>query len=235
MADAAGVPLVVHENFRFQPWYRSIKQAILNGAVGDPLQLTFRLRPGDGQGADAYLDRQPYFQTMPRFLVHETLVHWIDTFRFLFGAPDAVFADLRKLNPVIAGEDAGFVLFRYTDGRRAMIDGNRLLDHAATNTRCTMGEAWVEGTGGTLRLSGDGAVTARDFGDLEERVLLRPSTHEGFGGDCVYHLQRHVIDALDNGHGFENEARDYLGVIAIENAIYQSSDLCTWVELDNNF
>ena len=36
-------------------------------------------RFGDGQGPRAYLDRQPYFQTMPRLLVHETAIHWIDT------------------------------------------------------------------------------------------------------------------------------------------------------------
>ena len=42
---------------------------------------------------DAYLARQPYFQTMERFLVHEVAVHWIDTFRFLQGEVEAVFKD----------------------------------------------------------------------------------------------------------------------------------------------
>lgn len=235
LAQEVGVPLVIHENFRFQPWYRVIRDAIAAGEIGDPLQLTFQLRPGDGQGPRAYLDRQPYFQTMPRFLVHETLVHWIDTFRFLFGAPEAVFADLRKLNPVIVGEDAGYVLFRYADGRRAMIDGNRLLDHAAENTRCTMGEALVEGTGGTLRLSGDGAVHARAFGEKEEHTMLASSTHVGFGGDCVYHLQAHVVAALQNQQSFENEAREYCQVIATEEAIYRSAELGEWVALDQSF
>jgi predicted dehydrogenase len=43
LAEAAGVTLVVHENFRFQPWYRTIRQALDNRAIGDVLQLTFRL------------------------------------------------------------------------------------------------------------------------------------------------------------------------------------------------
>ncbi|RMF40263.1 MAG: gfo/Idh/MocA family oxidoreductase, partial [Alphaproteobacteria bacterium] len=166
LAEAAGIPLIVHENFRFQPWYRAIRAEIEAGAIGEVLQLTFRLRPGDGQGPDAYLDRQPYFRQMPRFLVHETAVHWIDTFRYLMGPPEAVFADLRKMNPVIAGEDAGYILFRYPGGRRAMFDGNRLLDHAADNTRCTMGEALAEGNGGTMELRGDGSVHLRAFGAL---------------------------------------------------------------------
>ena len=102
-AEAAGAQIIVHENFRFQPWYRWLKTALTEGLIGQVHQLTFRLRPGDGQGAEAYLDRQPYFQTMERFLVHETAVHWVDTFRFLLGEPTAVYADLRKMNPAIAG------------------------------------------------------------------------------------------------------------------------------------
>ena len=231
LSEAAGIPVIVHENFRFQPWYRAIKAEIDQGAIGEVLQLTFRLRPGDGQGARAYLDRQPYFQKMPRFLVRETAVHWVDTFRFLMGEPQAVFADLRRLNPVIAGEDAGYVLFSYAGGRRAMFDGNRLLDHAAEDTRCTMGEALIEGSAGTIELRGDGSVHVRRFGERAWREALSPSVHEGFGGDCVYRLQDHVVQAVLGKVGFENLARDYLPVIAAENAIYASAEAGTWVRL----
>ena len=183
----------------------------------------------DGQGERAYLDRQPYFQNMPRFLIHETAVHWIDTFRYLAGPPTRVFADLRRMNPVIAGEDAGYILFDQGDGVRSVFDGNRLLDHAATNTRCTMGEALIEGTEGTLTLLGDGSVHLRAFGSLDTEELLTPSTAKGFGGDCVLHLQSHVVDALLSGAALENEASDYLAVVAIEEAIYRSSETGAWV------
>lgn len=229
LAAEAGVPLIVHENFRFQPWYRVMKAAMDKGDIGDLLQITFRLRPGDGQGPEAYLDRQPYFQQMPRFLVHETAVHWIDTFRYLAGLPKQVFADLRQLNPVIAGEDAGMILFDQGNGVRAVFDGNRLLDHAATNTRCTMGEALVEGTAGTLTLFGDGSVHLRSFGDIDSTEILSPTTSKGFGGDCVYHLQTHVVQALLKGSAFENTAHDYLSVIAIEDAIYRSGAEGRWI------
>lgn len=222
-AEAAGARLIVHENFRFMPWYRFLKHVIAEGRIGTPLQATFRLRPGDGQGPQAYLDRQPYFQTMPRFLIHETGVHWVDVFRFLFGAPGAVYADLRRVNPVIAGEDAGYVIFEHDNGLRALFDGNRLLDHAADNTRRTMGEALIEGTKGTLTLWGDGSVHMRAFGAREPQQLLPPDTWEGFGGDCVHFLQSHVVAALQSGGPLENTARDYLEVIRIKDAIYASA------------
>lgn len=223
-AEAAGITLIVHENFRFMPWYRAISTALGAGRIGTVLQATFRLRPGDGQGPRAYLDRQPYFQTMPRFLIHETAVHWVDTFRYLFGDPLAVYADLRRINPALAGEDAGYVLFDHPGGIRALFDGNRLLDHAADNLRRTMGEGLIEGTDGAMTLWGDGRVELRAFGERESVAILPPDSHDGFGGDCVHALQRHVISALLNGTELVNLARDYLQVIRIRDAIYRSAE-----------
>ena len=222
-AEAAGARLVVHENFRFQPWYRTIKSELQAGTIGDALNATFRLRPGDGQGSKAYLDRQPYFQQMERFLVHETAVHWVDTFGYLFGPASAVYADLRRINPVIAGEDAGHVIFDHGPVR-ALFDGNRHLDHVADNLRRTMGEALIEGTAGVLTLYGDGSVTRRDFGSATAQTVLPADRWEGFGGDCVHALQSHVIRAMNDGTPLENEARDYLRVIAVKDAIYASAD-----------
>jgi predicted dehydrogenase len=232
LAKAKGVPLVVHENFRFQPWFRAIKTAIDDGAIGKPLQATFRLRPGDGQGPEAYLDRQPYFQEMTRFLIHETGVHYIDVFRFLFGNPNSVYADLHKVNPVIAGEDAGIIISDHPNNIRCLLDGNRNLDHLAENTRCTMGDGIFEGTDGTLTLFGDGAVQLRQFGTTLTNEIISPDKSESFGGDCTFLLQQSIIGSLIGHTTFENEAEDYLAVIEIENAIYDSSQMMRKVQLN---
>ena len=231
LAEDAGVPLIIHENFRFQPWYRFIKAQLDQGRIGQVNQVTFRLRPGDGQGPEAYLDRQPYFQKMPQLLIHETGVHFIDVFRYLLGNATEVYADLRKVNPVIAGEDAGYVVFDHPSGVRAVFDGNRCLDHSAKNTRCTMGEGLFEGTDGTIRLHGDGSVTLRAFGALTQEVILPPDTHDGFGGDCTHALQSHVVSGLLDGTPLENQARDYLDVIAAERAIYLSAQTRSKLEI----
>jgi len=222
-AKNANKILLVHENFRFQPWYRFIKEQLSDGLIGDALQLTLRLRPGDGQGPDAYRERQPYFQTMPRLLIHETGVHYIDVFRFLFGEPTSLYADLRRLNPAIKGEDAGYVVFEYEHGVRALLDGNRLLDHAAENLRCTMAEALVEGTTGTLSLHGDGSVWHRRFHEMQAVQLFTAIPSDQFGGDCAYHLQHHVVQHLVNGTALENTAEEYLSVLHQEQLVYQSS------------
>jgi predicted dehydrogenase len=224
IADTAKVLLVVHENFRFQPWYAEIKQRLESGSLGQIYQATFRLRPGDGQGPDAYLNRQPYFQKMDRFLVHETAIHFVDTFRYLFGEVADVFAELTRLNPAIAGEDAGIIIFRHRNGVRAVFDGNRLVDHPALNHRFTMGEMMVEGERGVLRLDGDGNLFERALRTNEWRPIDFERNDVGFAGDSVYRLQRHVVDHLAGGGPVANSAQDYIANLVIEDAIYRSAE-----------
>jgi predicted dehydrogenase len=223
VARAAGMRLVVHENFRFQPWYAVIKERIERGDLGNIHQVSFRLRPGDGQGPRAYLDRQPYFQTMQRLLVHETAIHFIDTFRFLLGDYRSVFADLRRLNPAIVGEDAGLLIFEHANGARSMFDGNRLVDHPAENRRLTMGEMLMEGSQAVLRLDGNGRLYRRAFGENTEQNVAYDWVNGAFAGDSVMRLQRHVVDAIRGDGALVNTAGDYLRCLEIEAAVYQSA------------
>jgi predicted dehydrogenase len=229
-AQGAGIRLIVHENFRFQPWYREAARLLQAGALGTPHGIAFRLRPGDGQGPDAYLTRQPYFQTMKRFLVHETAIHLIDTFRFLLGEIDAVFAWLRRLNPAIAGEDAGYILFRFASGAAGLFDGNRLNEHVSDDLRRTMGEMWLEGSAGVLRLDGAGRLWLKPHGG-DERQHVFAFEDRDFGGDCVHLLQRHVVAHLQGGGPLENDAASYLRNVEIEEAVYRSAAEGRWVDI----
>ncbi len=223
LAKQSRIKVVVHENFRFQPWYQAIKQLLQSNILGQVYQAQFRLRPGDGQGKDAYLARQPYFQRMPRFLIHETGIHFIDLFRYLFGEMDSVTASLRKLNLVIAGEDAGIVIFDMQSGVRCIFDGNRLADHPAQDRRLTMGELVIEGSKGTLQLDGDGQIWVRPFLANDESKHHYEWHNVDFGGDCVFRFQQHVVNHLLRGDALENSAADYLANIRVEEAIYASS------------
>ncbi len=229
-AEAAGTLLVVHENFRFQPWYREMHRLIAAGRLGALHGATFRLRPGDGQGAGAYLDRQPYFQQMQRFLVHETAIHFIDTFRYLMGEVTGVMARLRRLNPAIAGEDAGVIVLEFEAGRTALFDGNRLNDHVADNTRRTMGEMWLEGSAGVLRLDGMGGLWWKPHGGAEAAHDYAWAD-EGFAGDSVHAFQAHVLAHLQGDGALENTARDYLRNLEIEEAVYRSAQSGRYVDL----
>lgn len=244
------VALVVHENFRHQPWYHTIRQLLVEGLAGELYQATFRLRPGDGQGPDAYLARQPYFRDQAEFLVRETAVHFIDVFRYLFGEVDQVFASLTRLNPVIKGEDAGLILMRHASGLRTVIDANRLSDHASANTRLTMGEFIIEGAFGQISLNGFGEIRWRAHGSANSRLIDYKWRDHDFGGDCVFLTQQHILERIftyqtelvqqaqqvnvanDLCKGSappDNTAAAYIKNREIERAVYQSSEDGVWI------
>lgn len=229
LADG-GARILVHENFRFQPWYREAKRLLAEGLLGEPHSVLFRLRTGDGRGPDAYMARQPYFQQMKRFLIHETGIHFIDTFRYLLGEVGEVFADLRRLNPVIAGEDTGVVMFRFQGGERGTFDGNRLAEMAADNPRLSLGELWLEGSEARLRLDGDGGLWLKPNGQAECAHGYVWEDH-GFGGDCVHAFQQHALAHFIDGAPAETEIRDYLRNVEIEEAIYRSADEGRWIKV----
>lgn len=221
-AERAGVMLAVHENFRFMPWFMEANRLIQAGAIGRPLNITFRLRPGDGQGPDAYLSRQPYFQQMPRFLIHETGIHLIDVFRYLLGEITGVFARLRRINPAIKGEDAGLVIFDFASGAAGLFDGNRHVDHPSEDTRMTNGVLLAEGDAGVLRLDGYGKLFLRKLRG-EEYEHPYAWQDRGYGGDCVYGQSRHIVEHLTKCMPLVNSGRDYLRNLAIEEATYRSA------------
>jgi D-apiose dehydrogenase len=221
-AQARRTPLVVHENFRFMPWFRECRRLLDAGHFGRVHGISLRLRPGDGQGERAYLDRQPSFRTMPQLLVRETAVHFIDTFRWLLGEVRAVTARLRRLNPGIAGEDAGVLLLEFDDERTGLIDANRLNDHPAADSRRTMGELWLEGETGVLRLDGDARLWWKPHGAPEAEHRYPGLRADAAFGGAVAALHAHVLRHLDEGTALENSAADYLPNLHVQAAAYHA-------------
>ncbi|MEP6716822.1 MAG: Gfo/Idh/MocA family oxidoreductase [Terriglobia bacterium] len=221
-ARAAGVRFMVHENWRWQPWYREMKRIQGSGTVGDFTHIHFLMRMGDGWGENAYLDRQPFFRDYPRLLVYETGVHFIDTFRYLLGRITEVYAHLRRLNPVIQGEETGQVFFRFANGATAIWDANRYNEVESPSPRYTFGQMRIDATGGHITLDTEANLRIKPLGqsgcDLEY-----PHRNVNFGGDCVYALQRHFVDSMLTGGAFEANGDDYLETLAVVEAVYESA------------
>ena len=204
IAKKNGIALAVHENFRYQPWYRKINDLLEFSLIGDLFQVSFRMRPGDGQGK-------------------ETAIHLIDVYRYLFGDIKSVFASLSRLNKNIKGEDTGIVLIDFANGIKGLFDGNRLSDHVANDRRLTIGEMIVEGSKGTIRLNGNGEIFFRKFQENNEKLIKYKWSNKGFAGDSVFHYQKDVMEHFTKGKHLANSAEEYLNNLIIEDAIYKSN------------
>lgn len=217
------VRFVVHENFRFQPWHREIRKIIESDDLGRLFNLNFRSRMGDGWGEDAYLARQPYFRDYKKLLIYETGVHFIDTFRYHAGEVRSVYAILKKLNPVIKGEDAGLMILNFESDATAIWDANRYNESNYKNARYTFGEYLIEGSKGSLRLYPDGKISIQNLGKSEKEHTYSHN-NIGFAGDCCYIFQRDFIDNLISGNDFETNGENYLKTLKVQEAVYESAE-----------
>lgn len=221
-ARTAGVRFMVHENWRWQPWYRQIHSISGREEIGAFTHLYFRMRTGDGWGEDAYLARQPFFRDYPRLLVYETGVHFIDTFRYLLGEIVEVYANLRQLNPVIKGEETGQLFFRHAGGATSLLDANRYNENESDDPRFTFGDLRIDAMGGHLTMDTAGTLRVKPLGKPVYEVAY-PHERRGFAGDCVYAIQRHFVDCMQSGAEFEGNGEDYLKTLRVVDAVYESA------------
>jgi predicted dehydrogenase len=212
-AERADVLLMIHENWRWQPWYRAARNMIDRGDIGTPVSYWFRTRHRDGVGTQPYA-RQSYFRSLERFLIDEALVHYLDTARYLFGAIDQIYAQARRVNPVIAGEDQAVIVTRHTSGLQGTVDGHRYLNPEVDGP--ALGEAGFEGEGGALHIAATGDILNGS------RIVWKNDVLDGYRGDSVRATQQHFIDCLKNSIRPETEARDYLPTFAAVQAAYRS-------------
>lgn len=214
-ARHAGIPLMIHENWRWQPWYRVVSARIKAGDIGRPVTYCFRIRKNDGGGAEPYR-LQPYFRVMPRLLMFETMIHPVDTARMLFGDIRSVFARIRRHNASIAGEDVCVMTLTHENGLDGVADGHRFLDLTADSP--PLGDAFFEGDRGWLQVVANGDVFANG-----ERIWQN-TVKEGYRGDSVRATQAHFIDCLRAGLPFETRASEYLKSYAAVEAAYRSAE-----------
>lgn len=214
-----GVRLLMHENWRWQPWYREVKRLEDAGLLGRVFHIAFRMRTGDGRGPEPYTV-QPYFRQMKRFLVYETLVHFLDTFRFLGGEIGSVYCRLARLNPRIAGEDYTLIHLAFASGVNGVIDANRISGPVPLDP--AFGTLHLEGDRAALRMSPEGRLWLTVYGNAEQEHEYR-IPKEGYRGDSVKATQEHLVDCLRDGRPCESEGRDYLATVRAVEACYRSA------------
>jgi predicted dehydrogenase len=216
----AGVRCLVHENWRFQPWYRACRRVLDDGALGRLFYAGFRMRTGDGRGPAPY-EVQPYFRDMPRLLVYETAIHFLDTFRYLAGPIEEVFCRTRRVNPAIRGEDLAVIHVGFASGATGLIDANRLAGPHPADV--AFGTLRLEGEGGVLEVSADGRVTLAGPDGRDPRPVSVEARGDGYRGDSVHAVQVHLAEALRAGRVAEVEGDAYLDTTAAVFACYRSA------------
>jgi predicted dehydrogenase len=218
LAELADTRLMVHENWRFRPHYRLIREWLSAGEIGDVQSASMILRTSgllpDETGALPALVRQPMLATLDRMLVMEILIHHIDTLRFLLGPLTLLSAELRKNCSTIRGEDWAELHLRGADGAAVFVAGDFTAKGAPP---AQMDNLQIVGAGGTIALEADRLVL-RGRSEQDVHLDLAANYTASYRGAIA-----HFLDCLENGRDFETAPRDNLETLRIVEGAYTTA------------
>lgn len=107
----AGVPLLVHENFRWQPPIRALKAGLESGEVG----RAFRARLTYATSFPVFVN-QPGLRQLDQLILADLGIHLLDVARFLFGEVGRVYAQTASIAAGVVGEDVATVVLSHEGG-----------------------------------------------------------------------------------------------------------------------
>jgi predicted dehydrogenase len=220
-ARAAGVPLLVHENFRWQAPMQALHGLVANGAIGRPsfARISFR------HGFDIYAN-QPYLATEPRLALVDVGVHVLDLARFFLGDVTRLYCRTQRLNPRVAGEDAATLVLDHASGAVSTVEISFFAKLDPDPFPQTL--VRIEGEAGTLDLAPDYRLAVTTCGTTSLRSVDPPVPAWGERPwhviqDSVIALQRHWLDCLHTGREPAPSGADNLRTLELVFAAYDSA------------
>lgn len=216
------VRLMVNENWRWRVWFQEIKRQLQGGAIGEPFYARLGIRspavvPTVDHPDTLLIPRQPRLKTMPRLLILESLVHHVDTMRFLFGKVDSLYVQTRSPAGTVIGESLVTVVMN-----QGPVLG--LLDESWVSygyPQLTSAESMVvEGSRGSLFLTTDGRLTLHRADGRIERI---PVDTSDFYVRMYWGAINHFVECLRTGAPFQTDGPDHLKSLEITLRAYESA------------
>lgn len=107
----AGVPLLVHENWRWQTPIRELKRILDTGEIGN----IFRARVTYSNSFPVF-DNQPFLKELEQFILTDIGTHILDTIRMLFGEARTLYCRTTRVHTNIRGEDVATIMLGMEGG-----------------------------------------------------------------------------------------------------------------------
>jgi len=227
--DTAGVRFMIHENWRFRPWYRKLRELIRAGAVGRPIRVRINHRDTRAIRLGGF-DDQPYFARMPRLILFEMGPHLIDVARFLMGEVASVWARVDRFGEGHVGDDCVTLYMAFDSGAVGLLDMSWCAPAELARPEWALNETVVEGTAASLSVQRDGSILRASIqGDREilpSQLPPEASVYvEGYAA-----TQRHLLSAIREGSPIETDGRDNLKTMDVIWAGYRSAQEGRWIE-----
>lgn len=233
-ARAAGVCLMVSENWRWLGIYQALKRVLETEDLGKISAVRYKHHGGSTLRMNPEEKiPQPYFREMPQLLFYEMGAHWFDTWMFLFGSPSRIYAHMNRLSPFIKGEDHGIIVFSHDGfyGYQDMSWSSR--ENDIEHRPGTFVSLVIEAEKATVKLE---ASLNRDLGKIviaysDGRLI---TVEEGLSDSIATSfepMQAHFIQCLEDAVECQTSGEKNLEVMRMVEAAYLSAKKHSPIEL----
>lgn len=214
------VRFMVHENYRFRPHYKLVREWIDQGRIGDPRHAAMTVRCSGLVSLDGetpwLVNRQPYLTGFDRNIVFETMIHHLDIMRCTLGPLQVVSAVLGRLNTDLPGEDTATIVLKGENGLVAVADGTL----TAPGYQPLPADRYeVVGTQGTLVMDFNRIFLVGEE-DKAEKVDLAGRYQE-----CFTEAIRQFVDGIRTDAPFETDRLDNLETLRLMESVYTAAGI----------
>jgi D-apiose dehydrogenase len=209
--------LMIHENWRFRPYYRLAQTILERGEIGRVRQVRMILESSglvaNESGEMPGLVRQPFIAKLERMLVSEILIHHLDTLRFLLGPLRMLASNLGSNTTEIRGEDRATLTMVGAHGSSVLLIGDMAVHGASP--------IFVD----SLRISGEAGMLSLADGTIELHRGQETIFSQAFDLPQSYQQSydsviAHFVQVLQSGGEFETSPRDNLETLRLVEDAY---------------
>jgi predicted dehydrogenase len=212
--------LMVHENWRFRPWYRELHRWIAGGELGEVVlgrlaTISSGFLP-DASGRRPALERQPFMAGEARLMIAEVLIHHLDVVRFLCGPLRVVAARAARTLDDVRGETLATIFLETAAGAPVVVTGTMAAPGYPPRP--------------PDRLEIVGTRASAVFEDSELSLLGDRPRRQRYDPDQGYQASfdgviAHFADCLETGAPFETDAADNLETLRLVEHAYWAAGL----------
>ena len=207
--------LMVHENWRFRPWYRELRRWIDAGELGDIAHASLTMISSgflpDASGRRPAFERQPFMAREARLMIAEVLIHHLDVMRFLCGPLRVVDARVARTLPEVRGETVASMFLETARGAPVVVTGTMAAPGYPPRP--------------PDRLEIVGTQASAVFAESELRLLGPRPRSQRFDNDQGYQASfdgviAHFVECLETGSPFETGPADNLETLRLVEHAY---------------
>ncbi len=220
---ARGVPLFVHENWRWQAPIRELQRLLASGVIGPVFRAGLDMISGF-----PVFQQQPFLRELEQFILTDLGTHTLDAARFLFGEAREVTCWTGSVHTDIRGEDHATVVLGLRDSAAHVIVRMAYAENFVERECFPQTLGFIEGALGSIELAPDYVikVTTRD-GTATHRAPPRmfPWVDPRYAvvHSSIHACNENLLSALRLGGAAETTAADNLRTLRLVFAAYESA------------